>query len=75
MENSEGPGWTLVATTKDPYFVDAGVTPGLVYDYEARGAAYAADGSVVYSDYSNIDSGYASDSSGGGGNGGDPNKP
>lgn len=71
MEQSTQPGWTLVAETKDPYFYDTAVTPQLLYDYKVQGVAFDANGGATYSDFSNIDSGYAGSTD----TGGDPGVP
>jgi fibronectin type 3 domain-containing protein len=60
----EGEGWVLLGTTEHTEYSDTGATPGHVYYYKARSAANGDNGNVLYSDYSNIDSGYAGTLSG-----------
>jgi hypothetical protein len=59
MEESMQPGWTLVAQTKEPYYFDSEIQPELLYDYKVRAGAYDANGGITYSEFSNIDSGWA----------------
>jgi fibronectin type 3 domain-containing protein len=57
-------GWKQIGTSQAAAFEDTDVTPGAVYYYKVR-AVRNGNNNNFYSDYSNVDSGYA----------GDPNTP
>src|SRR5439155_1692175 len=51
--------WAVLGTTTGTVYEDTAVTPGTIYYYKVR-AARQGQGGVVYSDFSNVDSGYES---------------
>jgi fibronectin type 3 domain-containing protein len=66
INNAGAPGWTFIGESQTNSYNDMQVEPTVVYNYKVQAAKMLEDGTIIYSDFSNDDTGYAGNNGGGG---------